>query len=37
MGYWSDGMGSSLELIDVEADGHHPSNWADSSDIGESR
>jgi hypothetical protein len=35
-GYWSDGQGSSLELIDVESDPHHPSNWADSSDTGES-
>lgn len=35
-GYWSDGQGSSLELIDTEADPHHPSNWADSSDVAES-
>ncbi|MFM1768217.1 MAG: hypothetical protein RJA22_746 [Verrucomicrobiota bacterium] len=35
-GFWSDGDGSSLELIDPEADVHHPSNWADSSDTGES-
>ncbi|MBN2506026.1 MAG: lamin tail domain-containing protein [Verrucomicrobia bacterium] len=35
-GSWSDGAGSSLELIDAEADGHHPSNWADSSNTGES-
>jgi hypothetical protein len=31
-GNWSDGQGSSLELIDPEADTHHPSNWADSND-----
>ena len=36
-GYWSDGQGSSLELIDVESDPHHPSNWADSNDTGESQ
>lgn len=35
-GQWSDGLGSSLELIDPEADGHHPSNWADSNDSSES-
>jgi hypothetical protein len=35
-GDWSDGRGSSLELIDVEADEHFPSNWADSDDTGES-
>lgn len=35
-GLWSDGDGSSLELIDPEADVKHPSNWADSSDTGES-
>ncbi len=35
-GYWSDGDGSSLELIDPEADEKLPSNWADSSDVGES-
>ena len=35
-GNWSDGRGSSLELIDPEADVHHPSNWADSNDTGES-
>lgn len=34
---WSDGRGSSLELIDPEADVHHPSNWADSNDTGESK
>jgi hypothetical protein len=34
---WSDGQGSSLELIDPEADTHHPSNWADSNDTGESQ
>ncbi len=34
---WSDGQGSSLELIDVEADPHLPSNWADSNDTGESQ
>jgi len=35
-GHWSDGLGSSLELIDVEGDERHPSNWADSNDTGES-
>ncbi len=35
-GNWSDGLGSSLELIDYEADERHPSNWADSSDAPES-
>ena len=29
-GNWSDAAGSSLELIDPEADTHIPSNWADS-------
>ena len=36
-GQWTDGLGSSLELIDLEGDGHHPSNWADSNDTGESQ
>jgi hypothetical protein len=36
-GNWSDGGGSSLEILDVESDGHHPSNWADSNDTGESQ
>src|SRR5262249_1031534 len=36
-GNWSDGGGSSLELIDPEADLYLPSNWADSDDTGESR
>lgn len=36
-GFWSDGDGSSLELIDVGADVRHPSNWADSSDVNESQ
>ncbi len=36
-GFWSDGLGSSLELIDPEGDVHHPSNWADSNDTGESQ
>jgi hypothetical protein len=36
-GNWSDGLGSSLELIDIEGDLHHPSNWADSNDTGESQ
>jgi len=31
-GYWSDGDGSSLELIDPRADVGLPSNWADSLD-----
>lgn len=35
-GNWSDGLGSSLELIDPDGDAHHPWNWADSNDIGES-
>jgi hypothetical protein len=35
-GQWSDGLGSSLELIDPQADVHHPSNWADSNDSSES-
>jgi hypothetical protein len=35
-GQWSDGLGSSLELIDLEGDVKHPSNWADSNDTGES-
>jgi hypothetical protein len=29
-GLWSDGGGSSLELVDPDADNDHPSNWADS-------
>ncbi len=29
-GTWADGGGSSLELIDVNADPRRPSNWADS-------
>ncbi len=36
-GSWSDGQGSSLELIDPEADTQHPANWADSDDTGESQ
>ena len=36
-GNWSDGLGSSLELIDPEADVHHSSNWADSDDTGDSQ
>jgi Lamin Tail Domain/CotH kinase protein len=36
-GQWSDGSGSSLELIDPEADERFPSNWADSNDTGESQ
>ena len=35
-GNWSDGLGSSLELIDADADIRYPSNWADSNDTGES-
>jgi hypothetical protein len=35
-GQWSDGLGSSMELIDLEGDVKHPSNWADSNDTGES-
>jgi len=29
-GKWSDGLGSSLELIDADSDHLRPSNWADS-------
>ncbi|HMJ89677.1 MAG TPA: lamin tail domain-containing protein, partial [Candidatus Acidoferrum sp.] len=29
-GYWADGGGSSLELIDSRADNSQPANWADS-------
>lgn len=36
-GNWSDGLGSSLELIDPDADAHYPSSWADSNDTGESK
>ncbi len=36
-GNWSDGSGSSLELIDPEADTHLASNWADSDTSGESK
>jgi len=36
-GFWSDGGGASLELIDPEADTYLPGNWADSDDTGESR
>lgn len=35
-GHWSDGDGSSLELMDPEADEKLASNWADSNDTGES-
>lgn len=35
-GNWSDGQGSSLELIDPEADTRNPANWADSNDTAES-
>ncbi len=35
-GNWSDGLGSSMELIDPDGDAHHPRNWADSNDTGES-
>ena len=35
-GHWNDGLGSSLELIDPEADTHNPASWADSNDTGES-
>ena len=31
-GNWSDGGGSSLELIDSQADNRQPANWADSDD-----
>lgn len=29
-GQWSDGGGSTLELVDAHADNDHPANWADS-------
>jgi hypothetical protein len=34
-GRWSDGLGSSLELIDPNSDHRQPSNWADSDDSDE--
>ncbi len=33
-GRWSDGGGSSLELIDAHSDNRQPSNWADSDETG---
>lgn len=33
-GKWSDGLGSSLELIDPDSDHLRPSNWADSDESG---
>ncbi len=33
-GQWSDGGGSSLELIDPDADNRQPANWADSDETG---
>lgn len=35
-GKWSDGGGSSLELIDPRADNRQPSNWADSDESAKS-
>jgi len=35
-GAWSDGGGSSLELVDPRADGSLPSNWADSDETAKS-
>jgi hypothetical protein len=35
-GDWSDGSGSSLELIDPEADPHLPANWANSDESAKS-
>ncbi|MCC7375888.1 MAG: lamin tail domain-containing protein [Verrucomicrobiales bacterium] len=35
-GRWSDGLGSSLELIDAESDHLRPSNWADSDETAKS-
>jgi len=35
-GRWSDGLGSSLELIDSNSDHLRPSNWADSDDSSKS-
>src|SRR5207244_4502547 len=35
-GQWSDGGGSSLELIDPHSDNRLPSNWADSDDTAKS-
>jgi hypothetical protein len=36
-GSWSDGGGSSLELIDARADNRLPSNWADSDETAKSQ
>ncbi len=36
-GSWSDGGGSSLELIDPRADHRQPSNWADSDEFNKSQ
>lgn len=33
-GQWSDGLGSSLEVIDPDSDPWRPSNWADSDETG---
>lgn len=35
-GRWSDGLGSSLELVDSESDHLRPSNWADSDETSKS-
>lgn len=35
-GLWSDGGGSSLELIDPDSDNRQPSNWADSDESAKS-
>lgn len=35
-GHWSDGGGSSLELIDADSDNRQPANWADSDESAKS-
>lgn len=35
-GLWSDGGGSSLELVDPSSDNRQPANWADSDESGKS-
>ena len=35
-GHWSDGGGSSLQLIDPDSDNRQPSNWADSDESAKS-
>src|SRR5439155_24649996 len=36
-GNWSDGGGSSLELIDPNSDNRQPANWADSDETAKSQ